>query len=283
MLKLFATILPTLPRLKHLDLSGNHITRDGLTNLASVPDHRFPHLESLDLSYNPLANHSIPSLNVLLTKANSLKKLYLCGTDITDIPDPTNETFKYSQFTDIDYSFNQLELSSVNRLLRKLNSCRIVSLNLAFSCTDRGVMESIVAFLNAGTCEKLRELNLSGMDLEDADIWILLQALERAKNLETLRLIENRRLTSVTLKLLMERLAVKHLELDGCWKLYAKIGDSVFVSGECSIPNIRLTVDPVTKTSDLEWLSEIWRRMFGDRANVRVSQQNCVTLTLDEG
>lgn len=280
-LKLLATILPTLPRLKILNLSGNHITRDGVTNLASVSANDFPDIESLDLSYNPLTNQSIPSLNILLAKTKNLKKLSLCSTDITDIPDPPNESFKYSQVTDIDLSFNQLKLPNFNRLLKKLNSCRIVSLNLAFTCSDRGVMESIVGFLNAGTCEKLRDLNLSGLDLEDGDVWTLLQALERTKNLNTLRLMENRRLTSITLKLLMERLAVKQLELDGCWKLYSKIGDNVYVSGQCSIGNIRMTVDPVTRTTDLEWINEIWRRMFGDRANVMV-RHNCVTLTVDE-
>lgn len=280
-LKLLATILPSLPRLKNLNLAGNHITRDGVTNLAAVPADQFPDLESLDLSFNPLANQSIPSLNVLLTKSTNLKKLALCATNMTDIPDPPSESFKYSQITDIDVSFNQIKLLNFNRLLKKLNSCRIVSLNLSFSCTDRGVMESIVAFLNAGTCEKLRDLNLSGLDLEDGDIWILLQALERSKNLNSLKLMENRRLTSTTLKLLMERLSVKQLELDGCWKLYSKIGDNVYVTGQCSIGNIRMTVDPVTRTIDLEWINEIWRRMFGDRANVRV-RHNCVTLTVNE-
>lgn len=280
-LKLLATILQTLPRLKSLSLPGNYITRDGITNLASVAANHFPDLESLDLSYNPLTNQCIPSLNILLSKTRNLKKLSLCATDMTDIPDPQNESFKYSQITDIDFSFNQIELSNFNRLLKKLNSCRIVSLNLAFSCVGRGAMESIVAFLNAGTCEKLRDLNLSGLDLEDGDIWILLQALERTKNLTTLKLMENPRLTSVTLKLLMERLSVKQLELDGCWKLYSKIGDNVYVSGQCSIANIRMTVDPVTRASDLEWINEIWRRMFGDRANVRV-RHNCVTLTVNE-
>lgn len=280
-LKLLAIILPTLPRLKSLSLPGNYITRDGITNLASVSADHFPDLESLDLSYNPLTNQCIPSLNILLSKTRNLKKLSLCATDMTDIPDPPNESFKYSQITDIDFSFNQIELSNFNRLLKKINSCRVVSLNLAFSCVDRGAMESIVAFLNAGTCEKLRDLNLSGLDLEDGDIWILLQALERTKNLTTLKLMENRRLTSISLKLLMERLSVKQLELDGCWKLYSKIGDNVFVSGQCSITNIRMTVDPVTRASDLEWINEIWRRMFGDRANVRV-RHNCVTLTVNE-
>lgn len=278
-LKLFANILPTLPRLKHLNLSGNYITRDGITNLARVD--QFPNLESLDLSYNPLTNQSIPSLNLLLSKAKNLKKLSLCATDITDIPDPANDSFRYSQITDIDFSFNPIELTNLNRLLMKLNSCRIESLNLSFSCTDRGLMESIVAFLNAGTCEKLRDLNLSGLDLEDGDIWILLQALERTTSLNTVKLIENRRLTSMSMKLLMERLGVKQLELDGCWKLYSKIGDNVYVNGQCSIENIRLTVDPASRTNDLEWISEIWRRMFGDRANIRV-RHNCVTLTVNE-
>lgn len=280
-LKLLATILPSLPRLKNLNLAGNHITRDGVTHLASVSANQFPDLESLDLGFNPLTNQSIPSLNTFLTKTKNLKRLSLCATNITDVPDPPNETFKYSQITDIDVSFNRIKLPNFNRLLTKLNSCRIVSLNLAFSCTDRGVMDAIVAFFNAGTCEKLRDVNLSGLDLDDADIWMLMQALERTKNLNSLRLMENRRLTSTTLKLLMERLSVKELELDGCWKLYSKIGDNVYVSGQSTIGSIRLTVDPVTRTLDLEWISEIWRRMFGDRANVRV-RHNCVTLTVDD-
>lgn len=280
-LKLLATILPTLPRLKHLNLAGNYITRDGITNLASVAANNFPDLETLDLSYNPLSNQSIPSLNILLTKTKNLKKLVLCSTDMTDVPDPLDESFKYSQITDIDFSFNQIKLSNLNKMLKKLNSCRIVSLNLAFTCTDRGVMESIVAFLNAGTCEKLRDLNLSGLDLEDGDVWMLLQALERTKNLTVLRLMENRRLTSITLKLLLERLSVKRLELDGCLKLYSKIGDNVYVSGLSSISIIRMSVDPVSKTNDLAWINEIWRRMFGDRANVRVCR-NCVELTVGE-
>lgn len=216
-----------------------------------------------------------------MTKMRNLKKLALCATDMTDVPDPPDDSFKYSQITDIDFSFNQLKLPNLNKLLKKLNACRIVSLNLAFSCTDRGVMESIVAFLNAGTCEKLRDLNLSGLDLEDGDIWTLLQALERNKNLKTLKLMENRRLSSVTLKLLMERLTVNQLELDGCWKLYSKIGDNVYIGGQCTIASIRMTVNPVTRTSDLEWINEIWRRMFGDRANVRV-RHNCLMLTVND-
>ncbi|KAJ6641353.1 Tonsoku-like protein, partial [Pseudolycoriella hygida] len=276
-LKLLATILPTLPRLKNLHLAGNYITRDGITNLASAKE--FPDLESLDLSFNPLTNQSIPSLNVLLTKAKNLKKLSLSSTEMTDIPDPPTE-FKYSQVTDIDFSFNQIKLPNLKKVLRKLNSCRLVSLNLAFSCTERGVMEPIAAFLNAGTCEKLRDINLTGLDLEDSDIWSLLQALERAKNLNELRLMENKRLTSMSLKFLLEQLSVKYLVLDGCWRLFGKSGDNIYVS-ECSIGQIRMTVDPVSRTNDLEWITETWRRIFGDRANTTV-RHNCVTLTVSD-
>lgn len=279
-LNLLATILPTLPRLKHLNLAGNHITRDGITILASVTANNFPNLESLDFSFNPLTNSSIPSLDILLTNTKNLKKLSLCATEMTDLPNPSNESFKYSQMTDVDFSFNQMKLQNLNKILKKLNSCRMVSLNLAYSCSDRGVVESIVAFLNAGTCEKLRDLNLSGLDLEDADIWMLSQALERAKNLNTLRLMENRRLSSITFKLLMERLSVKTLELDGCLKIYSRIGDNVFVNGQSSISTIRLTVDPLSKVQDLEWINTIWTRMFGERANVKV-RHNCIQLTVN--
>lgn len=268
-LRNLAQSLPTLKQLKSLNLSGNLISSEGLQHLADI----YPKsnaclidLRSLDLSFNPIQNQGLAHLSKFCTNLKNLSALNLCSTDLTD--------FQFidcylNRLTEFDLSFNQFKLKNLIKCLKELNSCKLVRLNVGFSTMESGISECLSTLLHSGTCENLTELNLSGLHLSDGDVWQILQSIQQSK-LQIVHLDENPELSSISLKLLLERLAVDHLYLNGCGKMFKNFDINTAspleiapAQGYCK--HLSITVNP----SDQNNIEQVFRRMMGTNRQCR--------------
>lgn len=181
--------LPTLKQLKSLNLSGNCITADGLEHLVKSD---LPELDELILDQNLLGNRSIKHLNRMGTVFNELKKLSLSHCELDDFFDYELSCFHKLQAFDV--SFNPLSVESFRKVLSKLNSCRLVKLNLSFT-TGTGVSQTLKEFFESGTCDKFKDISLMSCNLIDADVYSLMESLKNATSLEVLNLSGNSGIT----------------------------------------------------------------------------------------
>lgn len=191
--------LSTLKQLKSLNLSGNCITADGLEHLVKCD---LPELDELILSKNPLGNKSIKHLNKMETSFIELRKLSISHCGLDDFFDYQLGNFHKLQA--IDLSFNPLSVESFKRILTKLNSCRLVKMNLSF-INDAGVAQALKEFFESGTCEKFKEISLMNCNLIDADVYCLMESLKNATNLEVLNLSSNSGITEIGMQYIRSR------------------------------------------------------------------------------
>lgn len=205
--------LETLKHLKTLNLRGNCITSVGLGNLTSA---RLTELEDLDLSYNPLGNGSIKEIDQICCHATELKKLHLSSCNISNFYDFDLQFFNLTNF---NMSFNSLTPSAAKSVILKLNSCRMQYLNLNFCTVNEHPFGSyLLEFLQSGTCEKFRYLELAGCHLTDMDVFNITTHLSKAKDLEEINLSMNPKLTPRSLRYIFEYIPhVKRIHIEHCW------------------------------------------------------------------
>lgn len=203
--------LPTLKQLKSLNLSGNCITADGLEHLVK---NYLPELDELILSQNPLGNKSIKYLNKMGTAFVELKKLAISHCGLDDLYD--YELSHFLKIQVIDLSFNPLSVESFKKVLSKLNSCRLVKLNLSF-ISGGGVSQALKEFFESGTCDKFKEISLMNCDLIDADVYCLMESLKNASSLEVLNLSGNPGITEIGMQYITSKSSsLKKLLLTEC-------------------------------------------------------------------
>lgn len=235
-MKFLAQTLPTIGQLTTLNLSGNLITATGLKYLSSaletsIDTALLPELTTLNLSFNPLQNQSIPPLAKLCHKLPQLRSLSLSSVEFSDLHD---FDLKFNALTDIDLSLNEFTSTGLSNAIYRLNACKLVQIDLSYclassarnSQNSNDLVESLTKLLNAGTCTNLEEVHLSGCHLNDVDCWRIIQALGRSKQLLVVSLRDNPSLTKVTWKFLLENLSVRHLYLEGCSSLVADLAES---------------------------------------------------------
>lgn len=277
-----ADALPTLSKLQHLNLSGNHITYTGIAALSAklIPSSTTapPELVSLTLSFNPLTNKCAPHLATILASLTTLRRIHLCSVDMTDM-----SGINFSQIVDLDISFNRLKLTDSKRILRQLNACKLTHLNVAFSAEDGGGLGAAVAHcLQAGTCDQLRVLNVAGLHLDDGDAFELVQWLRRAKQLDELHITDNGQVSAIGLQQFLQHIRVKRFYFDSPALLSSSafgrpnLMDDLVVVGGIGCETIHMRI---ARTDDIERVSRWWQRLHHhgeERTNVQVRHRKVV-------
>lgn len=234
--KFLAQALPTIGQLVTLNLSGNLITVHGIKYLsssleASADNALLPELSSLNLSFNPLQNPSIPPLAKLCQQLPQLRSLSLSSVEFADLKD---FDLKFHALVDIDLSLNEFTSTGLSSAIGRMNACQLVRLDLSYclaasarpSQSSHDLVDAMTKLLNDGTCVNLKELHLAGCHLNDIDCWQIVQLLNRSKQLLVVTLRDNPSLTKVAWKFLLENLNVRQLHLEGCRSLIADLAES---------------------------------------------------------
>lgn len=271
----------TLTKLKSLQLSGNAITQQGLTTLVeklvNAASTCLTTLELLDLSHNPLGNEGILQLSKLTVQTPALRSLHLVAVQATHL-----SSLKTSNLTCLDVSHNQFDVSELRKCLRSLNACKMSALNLGF-CVNRdggNATQVLAEWLQSGTLAALKELHLSGWDMDDGDVFELVQTLRRANAMDSLFLMDNPQIDTIGFVQLVQHIRVSRLFLDGCPAIarhLATIPDTQSNIGECKW--IRVSSDG--QTDSVNALRRFWTRLHGNAANVVVHRRQ-VVLKLDD-
>lgn len=273
-----ADALPTLEKLKILNLNGNHITSIGISALSTkmpIATLQPFALETLSLSFNPLGNASATHLSLLVGHLHNLRTLNLSSVDMTEF-----SSINLSSITDLDISLAHLRLAELNKILKQMNACKVVRLNIAFSVYEQGAGMAVASFLQNGTLERLQYLNLAGLKLDDGDVYEIVQPLRRARQLDELILIENTSLSAIGLKTMLQQLCVKWLQIGGCPSGLGSV-DITDVKDVIQCQKLSLRVSERDGVCETEILTRLWRRFYGDRALITVHQRN-VVLGIDD-
>ncbi|KAL5293261.1 TONSL family protein [Megaselia abdita] len=191
--------LPTLKHLKSLNLSGNCITAEGLDHLVKS---ELPELDEIILNQNPLGNKSVKHFNRMGTVFTELKKLGISQCGLEDFYD--YELKNFHKLQEFDLSFNPLSIESLKTILSKLNSCRLVKLNLSFM-SGAGIAQALKEFFESGTCDKFKDIALENCNLIDADVYCLMESLKNATHLEVLNLSGNLGITEIGMQYITSR------------------------------------------------------------------------------
>ncbi|XP_073840267.1 tonsoku-like protein [Musca autumnalis] len=278
-----AKALPTLKNLRSLNLSGNFISSDGLEVVLSSASN-LNNLEEVILSQNPLRNDSIRLLDQFcnMSAGKTLRKLHLSHCSLSNLYD---FDLNYYELLDFDISFNLLKEESLQKLLSKLNSCRLQKLNLSYVKTSDGSMggstkttDGLIAFFEGGTCEKFRSISLAGWHLSDVDIYKILLCLGRANDLEIFNISDNERLSCTSLNFVFDKIPqLRKLLATNCIRLLDVDNLKPFSQLQ-NIPNyISLTVGCELPMIDLSHqLSAMWNTSWGDRGKMKSYDNNLI-------
>lgn len=276
--------LATLTKLKSLKLSGNCITHHGLATLVqkltATSCTSLASLDLLDLSHNPLGNDGIAQLARLTEHCPALRSLNLCAIDATHL-----SMLKTSAVTALDLSHNQLPTMELRQLLRSLNACKVATLKLGF-CVGTGggapATRALAEWLQSGTLVALKELNLNGWDLDDGDVFELVQTLRRANSIDALYLMENPQIETIGFVQLVQSVRVDRLYMDGCSAIGRHLANTLEQLDGNSTSNcrwIRLSKDGRPDCVDM-W-RRFWTRMHGSAGNVDTLRNQVVLKLCD--
>lgn len=265
-----AEALPTLEKLKILNLNGNHITSIGISALSTKMPCQPVALEKLSLSFNPLGNASAAYISLLVGQMKNLRSLHLSSVDMTEF-----SSINLSSIMDLDISLNNLRLAELKKILNQLNACKVERLNIAFSLHEQGAGVPVASFLQNGTLERLQYLNLTGLNLDDGEVYEIVQPLRRARQLDELILIENRSLSAIGLKTLIQQLCVNLLQIGSCPSGLGNL-DVADVKDEIHCQKVSLRLSERDSVAEMEILTRLWRRFYGDRALITVQRRNVV-------
>lgn len=276
--------IATLTKLKSLNLSGNAITQQGLKTLVDkllpLASTCMTSLELLDLSHNPFGNEGIGQLARLTDQCPSLRSLRLCSVNATHL-----SSLQTSHLTVFDVSHNQFDATELRRCLRSLNACKISELNLGF-CMSRGggsATQVLTEWLQSGTMVALRVLNLNGWDLDDGDVFELVQTLRRANAMDELYLMDNPQIETIGFVQLVQNIRVRRLYMDGCLNITRHIAISADTTvGHLDIGCKWIRVSRDKQTENLDALRRFWTRMHGSAAFVDENRRQVVLKLNDQ-
>lgn len=265
--KYLAEALPTLDKLKVLNLSGNYITWQGISVISSKLTGKSVsggqsvlQLETLKLNYNPLTNQAIPYITNLVAHLKQLKSLHLCSTHLTELG-----TISLAGITDLDISFNHFKIVEMRKMLKQLNACKVIRFNVAFCVSEPGMGETLATFLQGGTLSHMTDLNLSGLLLDDGDLFEIVQTLRRAKLLKHLYLIGIEQITGIGLMHMLQHLCVDHLHLDGCTNILNGIDTMHSINAiNCN----QLTITSACE-NNIKKFENIWHRIHTNGTSTR--------------
>ncbi|CAB1432486.1 unnamed protein product [Pleuronectes platessa] len=229
---LMATTI-TMPRLRLLDISANHITGEGLgkaVNALKGQSHpAFPCLEELDLSMNPLGDGVSESLSCLLSCCPLLAKLSLQACGLTARFLQQHRLLLASALTgtghlkSVNLAHNALGSTGFELVLKTLPLHCLTHLDL--SAIRRGpadfpALEHLTKLLSQDDCS-LTHLSLAANDLTDSSVATLARCLPSCPSLLSLNLSGNSSVTSAGLHSILTTLReasrpLTLLNLQGC-------------------------------------------------------------------
>lgn len=210
--------LITLRQLAILDLSGNAITEGGLEHLCStlIKSSLPTDLKCLKLNFNPIKSISLSYLSELC-RCKSITSLSLTSCELVNV----DAMEMLNTIKELEISYNHLSHNGLKTILRKLNPTIIERINLERCTEQTNVGESIVEFITSGCYTSLKELNLSGLKLNENEILDILRSLERCANLRYLDLSFQKELTFLSFKYLLLHMNNRNLNINlmGCRNL----------------------------------------------------------------
>ncbi|XP_078145625.1 tonsoku-like protein [Centroberyx gerrardi] len=230
--ELVATAI-TMPRLRLLDISFNHITGEGLekaVNALKGQTHpAFPCLEELDLSMNPLGDGVSESLSCLLSGCPLLARLSLraCGLTARFLQQHrlllANALAGTGHLKSVCLSHNALGSTGFELVLKTLPLHNLTHLDLSAvrsGPADYPALEHLTKVLSQDECS-LTHLTLAGNGLTDSSVATLARCLPLCRSLVCLNLSANPSVTSAGLHSILISLReacrpLTLLNLQGC-------------------------------------------------------------------
>ncbi|XP_062389571.1 uncharacterized protein LOC134077945 [Sardina pilchardus] len=179
-------------KLQSLRLAGCKLTEESCKAVASALQSSIS-LKELDLSYNDLTESGVQLLSTGLSSPHcKLQSLRLAGCKLTEESCKAVASALQSSISlkELDLSHNDLKESSVQHLCTGLNSphCKLTTLRLNLCHLSKASCEMMTSVLQSAPSH-LRELDMSGNDLQDEGVELLCAGLRDPQcKLETLRL-----------------------------------------------------------------------------------------------
>ncbi|KAG7224182.1 hypothetical protein INR49_019917 [Caranx melampygus] len=229
--ELIATTI-TMPRLRLLDISANHITGEGLEKAANAlkgQSQPFPCLEELDVSMNPLGDSVSESLSCLLSCCPVLTKLSLQACGLTTRFLQQHRLLLASALTGTGHlksvclSHNALGSTGFELVLKTLPLHSLTHLDLSAVCrgpADFPALEHLTKVVSQEDCS-LTHLSLAANGLMDSSVATLARCLPTCPSLVSLNLSGNPSITSAGLHSILNSLReasrpLTLLNLQGC-------------------------------------------------------------------
>ncbi|XP_053489149.1 tonsoku-like protein [Ictalurus furcatus] len=223
----------TMPHLRLLDISANHITGEGIKKAASALEgrtqHAFPCLEELNVSMNPLGDGWSQALACLLSACPLLATLSLQACGLTARFLQQHRLLLASALTGTGHlrsvclSQNALGSTGFELVLKTLPLHHLTHLELNAVCkgpSDQPALDLLTKLLTQGDCS-LAHLGLAANGLTDQSVRSFTRCLALCPSLVSLDLSANPSVTSTGLQSLLSALGearqpLTYLNLQGC-------------------------------------------------------------------
>ena len=154
--------------------------------------------------------------------------------------------------------------------------------------TQGSVSDTLCDFLNSGTLESLLHLNLAGLHLEDSDLYQIVSSLKRAKQMLTLNLSQNFKLTWLAFKLILQNVNVHTLTIEGCYDILSDYDENFFDFHEVLCKNVEISLPCLNKTQTNDYnlkvnkLKDNWSSLNASTGKVVMLSTNKMLLTFDD-
>lgn len=219
-LKYLTQALVTLKSLSFIDLSGNSLTENGIEYFCTTLEKSAAPVEikQLKLNFNPIKSCSLKCLSELC-RSKSITSLSLVSCKLIDL---NNEIESFYNLKELNISYNHFTHQGLRNFLRKLNSTCVESLNFDRCTKDANVGETLANFFTSNCLlSTIKELNLSGLKLNENEILDILRWLQKCENLKSLDVSHQLELTTLSLKFILFNMNNENLSVNlvGCHKL----------------------------------------------------------------
>lgn len=285
-MEILCNALPSLESLKSLNLSLNHLTAEGLKYFSNIFEQStgndvLQHLTALDLSYNQFGDESLCYL-AILSRYLKLEKLILIDVGFTSniYKSYYNENIELclDYMRHFDISNNELNKDDIIKILSNLNGKYIEYLNVSNNrINEEGLTWELVRHLDGiNSCSNLKEIHLARCRLTDSEVYELLRLFLSSKCLNYLNLSYNARLTSLSLKRIIEQSdLLKSVSLIGCndiLKGFNNLEDEISLHPCNKLQKLILSPDVYIFNEECDMLISKFKKICFDNCYVRKSK-----------